>query len=288
MSLVEVSEKEMQEMSERGKEESFSFFMPMDKDLLTKALNISEGDSKDPTSWKVGGYASTDDEDLDKEIVVPSGIETDYFLRYGLLTWDHKPGPENKIGTPLEAYTDKKGFYIKGFLWKEVPAAQAVYGLMKAFAKNPEYNRHMGWSIEGKTLKMEGNRILKCWLKDATLTCNPINNNTYAGLVKSLSSCDFYTIGGKMACSCKDEGDVKKALEAGYEVAGQTGGDALRVQDLERKLKILTNKEGLTQEELKEYAMMKGGFDGETAEKLVDYARVLKKTFYPEAPATMV
>lgn len=288
MPHIEVSEKEMLEMSQRGVEEYFSFFMPLEKSYLAKALVDTDEDSKDPTSWKVGGYASTEHEDLDEEVVVPAGIETDYFLRYGLLTWDHQKGPENKIGTPLTAYTDPKGFYIRGFLWKEVPAAIAVHNLMKAFAKNPEYNRHMGWSIEGKTLKMEGKRILKCWLKDATLTCNPINNNTFAGLVKSMAGCDFYSIGGKTACSCKTEADTKKALSAGYEVAGQTGGDALRTQDLERKLKILTNREGLSEKELKEYAMMKGGFGEEAADKLLNYAKILKKTVYPSAPAVMV
>jgi hypothetical protein len=283
MALIEVSEKEMTEIVERSKEESFSFFMPMEKSVLAKSLESNTPDNTDPRSWVVAGHASTDSKDLDGEVVVPLGIQTDYFLREGLLTWDHKPGPENKVGTPTDAYVDNKGFYVKGFLWKPVPAAQHIRLLMKTFAEHPEYNRHVGWSIEGKTLKMEGNRIVSCWLKDATLTCNPINNSTYASLAKSLAGCDYYTIGGKTACSCKKPEDTKKALEAGYAVTDQTGGDALRTQDLERKLKILTNREGLSHDDLKEYAMMKSGFSAETADKIVNYARILKKTFYPEA-----
>src|SRR5580692_3059592 len=157
MKPIEVSEKEMTEIVNRSKEESFGFFVPMEKSFLIKALNATSEEDSDPTSWVVGGHASTNSKDLDGEVVVPLGIETDYYLREGLITWDHKPGPENKVGTPTEAYVDAKGFYTKGFLWKPVPAAQHIYHLMKTFAEHPEYNRHIGWSIEGRTLKMEGN-----------------------------------------------------------------------------------------------------------------------------------
>jgi hypothetical protein len=295
MKPIEVSEKEYQEIISRSVEEPFKFFMPMEKSFMVKSLSDTE-DDKDPTSWKVGGYASTDSEDLDGECVVPGGIDTSYFLKDGLLTWDHKPGPEAKVGTPTDAYTDRKGFFVKGFLWRPIPAAQNIRLLMKTFAEHPEYNRHIGWSIEGKTLRMEGNRIVKSWLKDCTLTANPINTNTYATLVKSMEKCDYYKIGNKTVCEFENSSDARqvlKALEAGQEIANQTGGDALRVQDLERKLKILTNRDGLSEDELCEYAMQKSGLDRETASRLVEYAKLLKtvemkKTFYPSAPAGIV
>ncbi len=274
MKQIEVSEKEMEKLIEKGVERPFSFSVPIDNDLITKSIGTD--DPNDPTSWKVGGIASTDDKDIQKEIVVPAGIDTSYFLRFGILTWDHKPGPEAKVGTPTDAYVNKEGFYVKGFLWKEVPAAQHIYSLMKIFAEHPEYGRKVNWSIEGKSIVVEGNRIVKSWLKDCTLTLNGVNTNTWATIVKSMAECDYYTIGGKVACSCKGEDKVAKALEAGYAVTDQTGGEALRAQDLEKKLHVLTNPNELSEAELKEYAMSKGGFGAETADKLINYAKALK------------
>jgi hypothetical protein len=260
--------------------EDFTFFAPLEKSFLEKALTTKD-DDPDPFSWKVGGYASSSDTDLEGESLIPGGIDFEYFLRFGWLNDDHQKGAAHKLGIPTEAYIDGKGFYVKGYLLKGVPEARGTFLLMKELATG-NHPRKVGFSVEGKVLKQEGTKIIKSWVKDVAITANPINTSTYANLVKSLSKYDV------------KKPEIDKGLSAGYETQNQTGGDSLRVQDLERKLKILTNKEGLSEDELREYIMMKAGYSPETTETLIKYIRLLKrlpeqeKSFYPSAPATIV
>lgn len=268
-----------------GKVEDFTFFAPLEKSFLEKALTQKEDDS-DPFGWKVGGYASSSEEDLEGESLIPGGIDFSYFLRFGWFNDDHQKGAAHKIGIPLEAYVDSKGFYTKGYLLKNIPESKGIYLLMKELATG-NHPRRVGFSVEGKVVKQDGNRIVKSWVKDVAITANPVNTSTYANLVKSLQNCDCSIQGDKISCHCKSH-KMAKALSAGYQVEGQQNGDALRTQDLERKLKILTNKEGLSEEDLREYAMMKSGFSPETVDKLLKYTKLikkvsLKKTFYPSA-----
>ena len=255
------------EMNAKGSKD-FRFYMPMGVDYLEKSLKGEEKDS-DPKSWKIGGIASSDKEDLESDIVLPGGIDFSYYLKFGLITWDHLKGPENKIGIPTKAEVKAEGLYTEGYLLKDVPAAVHVHTLMKALASGP-HERQMQWSIEGKTILQEGKRIIRSWIKDITLTMNGINTSTYAEFVKSLQK-------------CKEDNSLEsmpyrpmgKTLDAGYQTEGQTGGDALRVADLESRLKILTNK-SLTYDEAIKYAMMKSGSSPESAKKIIKYAQLLK------------
>ncbi len=360
MPLEIVSPEDFYKLSKSAETEEFNFYLPMQAEFIEKS--IVGGNDSDPKSWKVGGVASSADEDLEGETVSVPGIKYDYFLKYGLLNWNHLKNPGAKIGRPESAYIDRRGFCINGFLFKNVPMAQEAWLLMKTYAENPEYDRKLGWSIEGKTLKADGNRILQSFIVDVALTPCPINQKTYADILKSMRECVILEVGDKKVCHCKtsyvdlgksiapvidlekeeksvsadkkdamsnpeappgynapskdpvpamtnaaapghagenegpdgtsasskpeakptptkdpNQDPILKDLAAGYATSGQTGGGALRTQDLESKLKVLINKAILTPDEALAYAKQKGGFeDTATAIKFLEFAEALR------------
>lgn len=257
------SKDEFEKSLEASETKSWKFFMPFGADCIEKSLSSTKTEA-DPKSWKISGVASSTEEDLENEIVVPEGIDTSYFLKFGWFNSEHKKGAAFKVGIPTKAECTRKGLEIEGYLLKDMPEAQGIYTLMKTLAEG-KHDRKVGYSIEGKTVLQEGKRILKSFLIDIAITANPVNTTTYGELMKSLKTCATDNSLESMSYL-----SVDKTMEAGYAVEGQTGGSALRVQDLERKLKILTNK-GLSPDEAVEYVMLKTGFDKLTAMKALKY-----------------
>lgn len=146
------------------------------------------------------GVASTPDEDLQNEIVVQNGLDLRYFLRHGYLNDDHKPGPEHKVGRPTNALVkrvkDSKGnmvtgLWLEGYLFPQGThdGADALWTLGKALEESGDDHR-LGFSIQGKVLKRDGQRILKAWIQDVAVTASPVNTATWlqfcAGMSKSL------------------------------------------------------------------------------------------------------
>jgi len=310
-----------------SKEEGFHFFIPMEKSYLEKALSSAK--DKDPKSWKIGGYASSSDQDLEDESIDPYGIDTTYFLKYGYFNDDHQKGAAHKVGIPTEAFIDSRGLYVRGYLLKDVPAAQGIYRLMQILGKG-KHDRQVGFSVEGKVIEQQGGRILKCWIKDIAITANPVNTKTYAELIKSLkdkhSAAEIELVAGDGSEEVKkSEGDVvplseikehtgidkkhfekiislaeeisveaKKLLSEDKEEFGkclsagqttgnggpagqQTDGAALRVQDLDKELKVQTNVENEDPEIVK-YTMKKSGIDDiSVVSKIIRYARLLEE-----------
>ena len=167
----------------------------------------------------VEGIASTPHLDLQNEEVLQNGIDFSYFLDHGYFNWDHKGGAENKIGEPWEVKLTPKGLYVKGMLYKGKKVADAVCEHIKSLSANKNSKRKVGFSLQGKTLLRKGQKIVRCWIQDVAITTAPINHHTYLDVVKSLSAYD-----------------MGKALSAGYAVANQEGGAALREEDLGEEL----------------------------------------------------
>lgn len=159
---------------------NFKFWVP-----LSKAK-----DSKDSKIRVIEGIASTPELDLQNERVNQSGINFDYFLKHGYFNWDHKPGAENKIGEPWEVKITPKGLYVKGMIYKGKKAADAIWEHINALGTNSDAKRKVGFSLQGKTVRRNGNSILKCWIQDIAITTAPINYNTYLDIVKAF---DQYT-----------------------------------------------------------------------------------------------
>ena len=188
-------------------EKNFNFWMPID---ISKAKESDDGKVR-----VIEGIASTPDVDLQNEKVVVKGIDYSYFLKHGYFNWDHQKGPDNKVGEPWICKAVPEGLYVKGFLYKGKKVADALWEHIQSLKSNPQSNRKVGFSLEGKTLLKKGQNILKCWIKDIAITTAPINYNTYLDVVKSLSSYNF-----------------SKALSAGHASANQSGGSALIPEDL--------------------------------------------------------
>ena len=242
---------------------NFNFWVPLSKSQ----------DSKDGDARIIEGIASTPDLDLQNERVNQGGIDFDYFLNHGYFNWDHKPGAENKIGEPWEVKVTPKGLYVKGIIYKGKKAADAVWEHIKALGKNPGSKRKVGFSLQGKTVRRNGNSILKCWIQDIAITTAPINYNTYLDIVKAFDQYSW------------EDPEVVKAVAAGYATSNQTGGSALRTEDLDRDdddkkgpydLLYRDNKEKIkkgqkyTQKSLANLIQRQLGYSRGTSEKLSD------------------
>ncbi len=147
---------------------------------------LQKSQANDGPSRMIQGIASTEDEDLQKEIVIQKGLIYEPLEKEGFINWDHLPGPENIIGEPLEVEIRPQGLWVKGFLYEGHPRADATWSLIEAMEKaGPHSKRRLGWSVEGGILSRRGNRIEKAVVRNLALTHQPINTYTYAELVKS-------------------------------------------------------------------------------------------------------
>jgi hypothetical protein len=173
-------------------ENTFDFWVPISK---SKAAD-------DGKSRVIEGIASTADMDLQNERVEPNGIDFDYFLKHGYFNWDHKPGAQNKVGEPLECKITPKGLYVKGIVYKGKQVADAVWEHIKALGNNPDSQRKMGFSLQGKTTRRNGKNILRCWVQDIAITTAPINYNTYLDIVKSLGEVNWCETPDANDCVC--------------------------------------------------------------------------------------
>lgn len=259
-----------------GKDD-FQFFVPI------TPLQKSEIGATDKKRY-VQGIASTEDEDLQNEIVMQAGIDHTYFLKYGYINDDHKPGPEHKVGEPVECRSTKAGLWIKGFLYKGHERAEHWWELMKALEESGS-SRKIGFSIQGKILRRAGKSILKCWLQDVAITASPVNTHTWAEIVKSLSKerwCIHPWKSLEKACkgcpgnaSCdmslptmlRKQEEEKKALTA----AGP--GRSLIPQSLEGGVKVQTYKslpDQVTKADAIAYLQSERGYSLATARAVTD------------------
>ena len=268
--MSDKSKEKIEEEINISANKSWKCFIPLDNSYLEKSIKLDKDTSDDPQGWKLAGIASSTEEDLENEIVVPGGIDTEYFMKYGWINDNHQKGSAHKIGIPTKAEVNSKGLYIEAYLLKSHPSSKIIYNTLKELSDLKNIRRG-GWSIEGKTILQEGKRIVKSWLMDVAFTFNPVNTSTYAELLKSLKVCEEDNSLESLAYL-----PVNKTLDAGYAVEGQTDGNALRVQDLEHKLKILTNK-AFSPDEALSYVMLKAGVTSDIAKKILKYTDLLKK-----------
>lgn len=213
--------------------------------------------------WKVAGLASTSSMDRQGEIIIPEGIDATPIAKgKGFFNWDHDNSPENTVGV-LDSYKKGSGgMYVEGRLFKNHTRAKAIYEIMSSLNKGDA--GRVGMSVEGKIIERDKNNpsiIKRCLIKNVALTMNPVNTDTYADIVKSMSGeaeLDFQSEGKplqveEMAPVVKSEEPVfsvsqvmaimEKALGVGagnsQPPAERKGGDALGKEDLDKKKKVL-------------------------------------------------
>lgn len=224
------------------KNDNFKFVIPAE---ITK--------SKDG-EWRVAGVASTASVDRQGEIIMPEGIDATPIAKgKGFFNWDHDNSPENTVGV-LDSYKKGSGgMYVEGRLFKNHTRAKAVYEIMSSLNKGD--TGRVGMSVEGKVIERDPNNpsiIRRCLIKNVALTMNPVNQDTYADIVKSMAGdadVDFQSEGNKNeSTTVLDEPTftpsqvlsiVEKALSigAGNSIApgDRKGGDALGQESMDKK-----------------------------------------------------
>jgi hypothetical protein len=227
-------------------QDDFKFIVPAE---ITK--------SKDG-EWRVSGLASTSSVDRQGEVILPDGIDATPIAKgKGFFNFDHDNSPENTIGA-LDGYKKTaNGMYVEGRLFKNHTRAKAVYEIMSSLNKGDK--GRVGMSVEGKVIERCSKNpsiIKRCLIKNVALTLNPVNQDTYADIVKSMSSADsvieFDSTGAasQNAQVAPSAGTftaeqvieiVQKALSAGagytQAPANLSGGAALGMEEMDKKKK---------------------------------------------------
>lgn len=218
----------------------FSYFAP--------AYLIKSGTAKAPI-YKVGGTISTEEKDIDGEII--KAVDLSYFTGgFGKLKYEHNSKdnkePNNIWGAPTRVFKSGKNLNFEGeaFSFDEnAPESQLSYqqqtaksaiGLLKSVGewneRHPNNPQKVGWSIEGDYLEKDKKTgICKARIVNVVLTNSPRNMNTSATLLKS--------------------------LEVGYGTSpeSQSGFGATRVESIDRGEKDYTDNKKSNIKELNMY-----------------------------------
>jgi len=144
----------------------------------------------------IHGIAATEAKDLQGEELILSGMDFKPYLESGHLNDDHMPGEQHILGKPVEAKIIldagkvKKGmkgpaFYHVCELFDSEPG-RAAWDNIRAERNDPK--RQRGFSVEGAVTEAARNRLTKTRCDDVALTRKPANVETFAQLVKSLST----------------------------------------------------------------------------------------------------
>lgn len=144
-------------------------------------------------NWRIKGLASTEDRDLQGEIIKQNGLDiSDLKSGRGYINWEHKNDPQNIIGLIDNAEITEKGLMVEGQLFNKHDQAKAVYQMLDSLDDNRKHRIQM--SVEGKVISKADDKesnakiVEKAKLTAVALTMNPVNTSTYAELVKSLTA----------------------------------------------------------------------------------------------------
>jgi len=153
----------------------------MNRKFFTAPLML-KGETDD--YFEVGGIASTEDLDLQAEIVKQQGLDLSLLTQKKIVfNDDHSKETKDIIGIVEDAKITDKGLKIKGKLFKNNPSAMTYYNLLK-------HGGYVGYSVEGHVLKrdrLNPKVVNNAVVTAVALTRNPINTKTYATFIKSLS-----------------------------------------------------------------------------------------------------
>lgn len=171
----------------------FSFWCPIEK---SEDLDPTTGEQV----MKLGGIASTSDEDSDGEFLDPKGFDIKPLLESGVVNWHHqaKGQPGAIIGEPIKAEIRPQGLYIETKLYPSSKIACDVWELAKTLEKDSK-NRRLGYSIEGKVVKRKSDdmnspdykKIEKAIITGVAITHQPKNPKTFANIIKGEIDDDF-------------------------------------------------------------------------------------------------
>lgn len=252
----------------------------------------------DDNGWQVSGIASTEDPDLQGEIVKQNGLDiSELKAGRGLLNYEHRNNPEDILGLIEDADHTDKGLKVNGYLFRSHKRAQAIAEIMQSLKK--DHKNRVQLSIEGKVKSRggENSKIIRSAKVDrVAITFEPVNQNTYVSFAKSLMAGESQIETPKVDSSDPKEIlstpaleeeiakvqldntiDVAKALSpagAGGAPGTLTGGAALAPESLD----------GDNKEESKKKKKKKITYDLETKKAILAASSNYMIRKYPDAP----
>jgi len=171
---------------------NFTFYCPVE---ISKAK-----DENGVEVMRLGGIASTMDEDSDGEFLDPSGFEIEDFQKLGVVNWHHQStkSPATIIGEPYLVEIRKDGFYVASNLYPSSPLAREVYELAEVMERDSK-TRKLGYSIEGSVIERGSDdqshpdykKVKKAKITGLAITHMPKNPKTFAQIIKGHTTNEF-------------------------------------------------------------------------------------------------
>lgn len=164
----------------------------MSKYRFWTPLELSKGGSDG--EMKIAGIASTEDRDMDGQVLKPGGFDCSSLLKGGYINWHHgtTKNPGAIIGEPTAASIKKEGdknvLYIEGILYKGNKMAESVYQLAKSLEANSS-GRRLGFSIEGEATEFDPSdpTIVKAArIDNVAITHMPKNTGSVMNIMKGI------------------------------------------------------------------------------------------------------
>lgn len=205
--------------------EKFTFWCPLD---IQKSIIDPETGQE---VMRLGGIASTSDEDSDGEFLDPKGFDIRPLINSGMVNWHHqaKGQPAAIIGEPTKAEIRPEGLYIETDLYPSSQIARDVWELARTLEKDSK-TRRLGYSIEGKVVKRKSNdkkspdykRIVKAIITGVAITHQPKNPKTFANIIK-----------GEIDDYSEDEEEIEESLNT-------ENGKSLKKESVDKRIKNQT------------------------------------------------
>lgn len=214
----------------------------IDKDNVRFAIpiDLEKGkNSKGEEIYKFSGLASTTNKDNQGEELLANQFDLSNFKQ---VNWNHKAkdNPDAVLGEIEKHYfgskNGKRGLYVDGELYPEMPMTKGVVALAKALKKR---GKTLQLSVEGQVLQRGHkdpknplyNKIVKAKLLGVAITPNAVNGDTFMDLLEK-----GYTNNEWQYDSETEE--LVKAMEAGSITGTETtnkvtSAESLKVEDLE-------------------------------------------------------
>ena len=215
-------------------EEKFSFWCPIEKS--EQVVDPTTGESV----MRLGGIASTSDEDSDGEFLDPKGFDINPLMKTGLVNWHHqaKGQPSAIIGEPSKGEIRKEGLYLEVDLYPSSKIAHEVFELAEILERDST-TRRLGFSIEGKVLKRKSNdksspdynHIEKAVITGVAVTHLPKNPKTFANIIKG-------------EIDSVEENDEEKENQENKGLNTEGNGAPLKKESVDSRLKVTTFKKG--------------------------------------------
>lgn len=152
-------------------------------------LAKSEADGTPALKGWVEGFMSTEEPDVDGDIILADGIDIEEFLRSGFWCYEHPSMAHTLVGRSTEAWVDShpsgfKGLKTRGYFYLADPMGKMLYEKASVLAKTEhDETRHLAWSVEGKGVDVEprkegGLLIKKSKIHTAAVTHRPKNGKS--------------------------------------------------------------------------------------------------------------